>query len=114
MAKKKVEYQDIKERVAELVALRDRTGKKPLCTKKRIRLLNEIYDGLLYLWKQSVITGNAKGTGSISFQLERARLEMTDLVRTAKLTGEALDEESFDTIGWGDLVDSENVASADA
>lgn len=76
------QYDEIKERVAELAAQRDRTGKPPLETKERLCLLNEIYDGLLYLWKQAVISGVAKGTSGIAHQLERARLEMVDLERT--------------------------------
>ncbi len=95
MARK--DYNDIKARVTELAEKRDRTGKKPLSNKKRLQLLNEIYDGLLYLWKQTVVTGVAKGTGAISFQLERARLEMIDLQRTARLVGE---DDSEMIVGW--------------
>jgi hypothetical protein len=78
-------YDDIKSRIAEIASQRDRTGKKPLETEERIQLLNEIYDGLLYFWKQSVVAGSAKGTSSISYQLERARLEIVDLARASDL-----------------------------
>jgi hypothetical protein len=72
-------YDDIKERVAELASKRDRTGMEPLTAEERVQLLNEVYDGLLYLWKQCVITGTAKGTSAIKFQLEGARLEIDSI-----------------------------------
>ena len=73
MAKKK---KDISEIVKELIVNRDRTGKAILTPDERIRLLDEIYDGLLYLWKECVLRGTATGTGAIGNQLERARLEL--------------------------------------
>ena len=83
---------NLKERIKELTEKRDRTGKDPLTTKERLSLLNEIYDGLLYLWKQTVLAGSAKGSLAIHYQLERARLEMVDLKRTASvISGEPID-----------------------
>jgi hypothetical protein len=73
------QYNDVKARVAELAGKRDRTGEDPLSSDDRVQILNEIYDGLLYLWKQCVITGTAKGTSAIKFQLEGARLEIESL-----------------------------------
>jgi len=73
------QYSDIKERVAELASKRDRTGLKPLTKEERAQILNEIYDGLLFLFKQCVITGTAKGTGAICLQLQGARLELDSL-----------------------------------
>ena len=89
--------QNIKKQVEELVAARDRTGKKPLTADERIQILNEIYDGLLFFWKQCVLTGAAKGTGAISHQLERARLEMYDLQRTSS---DSKDNHGKRTVGW--------------
>ena len=82
------EYNDIKERVASLAKMRDRNGLEPLTYEERIGHLNEIYDGLLFLWKQCVVSGTAKGTAAIGLQLERARLEMKDL---RSLYGKAVD-----------------------
>jgi hypothetical protein len=76
------DYGEIKNRVAELASKRDRTGKKPLSNDERLEVLNEIYDGLLFFWKQCVVSGSAKGTSSISYQLERARLEMIEITKS--------------------------------
>ena len=73
------EFDNIKQSVAKLAAERDRTGKPQLSNTERLSMLNGIYDGLLFLWKQCVVTGVAKGTGAIAHQLERARLEIYDL-----------------------------------
>ena len=73
------QYDDVKTRVAELAGMRDRTNMEPQTAKERVQLLNEIYDGLLFLWKQCVITGTAKGTSAIKFQLEGARLEIASI-----------------------------------
>ena len=94
-----MEYDNVKARIAELVGMRDRTGKGALTTEQRLEILNEIYDGLLYFWKQLVITGSAKGTSAIAGQLERARLEMYDLERTHGGGG----EENKPVLGWHDL-----------
>ncbi len=99
------EYDDIKKRVAELASKRDRTGKDPLPVSERIQVLNEIYDGLLFLWKQAVITGTAKGTGAICLQLERARLEIHDLKR---FHGAELAAGEEKIIGWEDHVFSDS------
>ncbi len=59
--------------------LRDRRGKKPLTTEERIQIMEEIYDGLEFWWRESVIEGSTKATGAISYQLERARMELAAL-----------------------------------
>ncbi len=61
--------------------LRDRRGKKPLTPEERIQILNEIYDGLAFWWLESVIEGSSKATGAVSYQLERARLELESLTK---------------------------------
>ena len=91
-------YGNIKEQVAELAAKRDRTGLPPLSNDERIQLLNEIYDGLLYLWKQSVIIGNAKGTGALCLQIERARLEIE--VRSGKNTAQQSERDPWGLDGF--------------
>jgi hypothetical protein len=67
---------EIKTKIDTLAAERNRTGKKPLTKKQRVQVLNEIYDGLLFTWRQSVIHGWQKGTGALTLQLDRARLEL--------------------------------------
>jgi len=90
------EYDDIKEKVAELAKLRDRSGLKKLTFDQRIDILGDIYDGLLFLWKQTVIVGSSKGTSAISDQLMHARQEMETLsikVKKSKYEGQATNEE---------------------
>lgn len=87
----------IKERVKEIAALRDRTGLPPLDNEARVQLLNEIYDGLLYLWKQCVLTGTAGGTGALTLQIERARLEIEQL--TGHMPGYS-NEYDGQCVGW--------------
>jgi len=58
---------------------RDRAGKAPLTKDERLVMLGEIYDGLLFSWRQNVTLGFSKGSSAISYQLERARLEMIGL-----------------------------------
>lgn len=68
---------------------RDRTGKEPLSKEARISLLSEIYDGLLFSWRQNVIMGSAKGCGAIVLQLQGARMEMTEMQRSYGSAAEA-------------------------
>jgi len=67
---------DIKAHILELIALRDRTGRKPLTNEERLGLLHEIYDSLLYLWKQTTLAGQSRGTGALSDQLGKVRHEI--------------------------------------
>jgi len=78
----------IKQRIEKLVAERDRTNKKPLANKKRILYLNRIYDAAVIYMLQCVTAGTVKGTMALCSILERTRLEMADLERTASLHGE--------------------------
>lgn len=71
---------------------RDRTGKPKLTAVSRIKLLNEIYDGLLYTWKEQVVRGWNKGTGAIGYQLERARLEIEYLAKDCSASPEEFKE----------------------
>jgi len=100
---------DVKAQVARLVQQRDRTGKEPQTKAERVQLLNEIYDGLLFLWKQCVLTGSAKGTGSIALQLERARLEIDSLEQTTsgEKSGDFFDGIDF-TLSRDDSLQSDN------
>lgn len=100
----------IKQRVAELASQRDRTDKPKLSAPERIKMLDEIYDGLLYLWKQAVITATAKGTSAIAHQLEKARLELDALARTHAINSSV----GNDIVGWGHVVDAAKSDSADA
>lgn len=68
-ASKKIDY--MKER--------DRTGKKRLTLKQKLKMLEEIYEGLLFNWKECVSKGLNKGTLAISTQLAQARTEITAL-----------------------------------
>lgn len=96
---------DLQKRVQELKEERDRTGKEPLSAKSRIQLLNEIYDGLLYCWKEHVIKfgGVGRGASQLPYQLERARLELYDLMRTH---GAAFNS-SQKFLGWEDLLEDD-------
>lgn len=58
---------------------RDRKGEAALTKAERLTMLDEIYDGLLFSWRQNVTLGFSKGSSAISYQLERARLEMVGL-----------------------------------
>ena len=64
---------------ANLKEERDRAGKDALTKSERLTMLDEIYDGLLFSWRQNVTLGFSKGSSAISYQLERARLEMDGL-----------------------------------
>lgn len=100
----KDDYKDVKQQVAELAKQRDRSGKQPLSKEERISLLQEIYDGLLYLWKQCVITGTAKSTNSIHFQLSNARSEMMELQRSYDLIDARKPKDAeHSSLGWADV-----------
>ena len=97
---KRTKKMSVKERVAELADLRDRTDKPPLEIADRVQLLNEIYDGLLYLWKQCVLTGTASGTGALTLQIERARLEIEQLSST---DNSYFNTDDITSIGWASI-----------
>ena len=54
-------------------------GKGPLSTHERLDLLEHLYDSLIFAWLENVQAGATQGSGAISYQLERARLEMVGL-----------------------------------
>jgi len=68
-----------------------KAGKAPLSTHERLSLLQALYDALLFSWFEKVELGETQGSGAISYQLDRARLEIVGLTKDHTLIDRRVD-----------------------
>lgn len=74
------EIAEVALRIDELKEMRRSTVGKKLSYDSRYSIANEIYDALLIDWAIDALRGrHGKGSGSLTYQLERARLEVEAL-----------------------------------
>ncbi len=79
-----VEVSDIKTQVAKLIEERNRRGKERWSDDEKVARLWRVYEGLLALWEQCIITGHINKIGTIRTQMEGARLEIESITRTGE------------------------------
>lgn len=73
----------VAERIKRIKEMRERVSGRRLTAEERVELLNEVYDTALLYLVEHTLHGSFKSSGAITYQLERARLEIESIAPAA-------------------------------